>query len=370
MFLIDRYILKEWFVAFMLTLGAVVGILILQDMLNKLPDLLQAKASVGQIFYFFILALPAYLPAILPIVFLVSLLFSLGNLHKNSEIIALRAQGRSLFQISRSLWGVGLLLSLGLFYLTANVVPKTVEQSRTFFENLDFSAREAILEAHEIGLVYNIGFDNRREGRLWFMNRFSERAWLALGVNVHLRDSSGKELNRIAASEAYYDDTQKHWVFLNGREMILDQETGDPLRVLPFKEKAFPQFDEDPSLMLAFHKKPKELSLHELRRIITTIPPEDNPAVNAYLIRYFQQLVSPFTCLVMVGIAVPFAVSGVRVNPMIGISQSLAYFAGFYVLISIASLLGEREIIPAWLAASLPNFVMLGIAAWLFKRAN
>jgi lipopolysaccharide export system permease protein len=149
----------------------------------------------------------------------------------------------------------------------------------------------------------------------------------------------------------------------------LDPVTGDPLRILKFERKVFTEFNEDPGLMLALYKKPSSLSLHELRRIVKSIPPEDNPAVHAYLVRYFQQIASPFTCLIMVGIAVPFAASGVRTNPMLGISKSLAYFAAFYVLINIATMLGEREIIAAWMAAWLPNFLMLGIAVWLFKRA-
>lgn len=369
MSLIDRYILKEWGSAFLLTFSLVLGVLILQNMLDKIPDLLQAQATFPQIVYFFLLSLPAYLPLVLPIIFLVSLLFALGNLHRNNEIIALRAQGLSLMRISRSLWIVGLLLSAGLFYLTAFLVPQTVEQSRTFFDNLDFAAREAVMESRDVGLIYNMGFDNRRDGRLWFMNRFSERAWLALGVNVHLRDAEGHESHRISASEAYYDDTQGSWVFLNGRELLLDPVSGDPLRIIPFEQKRFPEFTEDPGLMLALHKQPKELSLHELHRIIKAIPPEDNPAVHAYLVRYFQQLASPFTCLIMVGIAVPFAVSGVRISPMVGISKSLAFFAAFYVLISIASMLGERQIIPAWMAAGLPIFAMLFVSNLLYKRA-
>lgn len=370
MFLVDRYILKEWAVAFLLTLCLIIGVLILQNMLDDLPNLLEAQATFPQIVYYFLLSLPAYLPLVLPIIFLVSLLFAVGNLHRNNEIIALRAQGLSLFRISRSLWLVGFLMSIGLFYLTAFLVPQTVERSRTFLDNLDFSAREAVMDSREIGLIYNMGFDNRRDGRLWFMDRFSERAWLALGVTVHLRDKEGYERRRISASEAYYDDTQNNWVFLNGRELLLDSETGDPLRILSFERKAFPDFDEDPGLMLALHKRPKELSLHELHRIIKTIPPEDNPAVHAYLVRYFQQLASPFTCLIMVGIAVPFAVSGVRTSPMVGISKSLAFFAGFYLLLSIATMLGERQIIPAWMAAGLPIFAMLFVSDWLFKRAN
>jgi len=370
MSLIDRYVLKEWLIGFALTLGVIVGILILQNMYDSLPDLLDTEAGFQQILFYYSLALPTYLPAILPIALLVSLLFTLGTLHRNNEIIAMRASGASLFRISRTLWVAGLVLSLLLLYLTASVIPKAVEQSRTFLDNLEFAADESERDAREVGLLYNLGFDNRKDGRLWFMNRFSERAWLGLGVNVHTRDESGQELSRISAAEAYFDNTQGNWVFIDGRELLLDPETGDPLRALPFKEKKFEDFDEDPSLMLALHKEPKELSLNELRRIIDTVPPEENPNVRAYLVRYFSLLAAPFSCLVVVGIGVPFAVAGVRTNPMIGVSKAMGFFAIFYVLISIASILGERQIIPAMLAAWIPNLVMLAMSVRLFAKAR
>lgn len=370
MSLIDRYILKEWLVGFALSLGVIVGILILQNMYDSLPDLLEANATASQILFYYSLSLPTYLPAILPVAFLVSLLFSLGSLHRNNEIVAMRACGSSLLRISRSLWVAGLLLSVLLLYLTALVVPKTVEQARTFFENLEYASAESGEEADRRAMLYNLGFDNRKDGRLWFMNRFNERAWLGLGVNVHTRDADGVELNRIAAREAYFDDTQGHWVFLDGRELLLDPETGDPLRSLPFEKKTFEDFNEDPNLMLGLHKEPKELSLFELSRIIEAVPPEENPAIHAYEVRYFSLLAAPFSCLVVVGIAVPFAVAGVRTSPMIGVSKCLGFFAIFYVLISVAAILGERQLIPTVLAAWLPNIVMLLLAVQLFRKAR
>ena len=261
MSLLDRYILKEWIQGFVLILGLIVGILILHNMYDSLPDLLDMDARPTEIIFYYMLALPSYLPVILPIAFLVSLLFSLGNMHRNNEIIAMRASGAGLLRISRSLWLVGIVLTGFLFYLTASLVPFSVEQSRTFISNLEYKAQEETSDSKDQGLVYNLGFDNRRDRRLWFMNRFSERAWLGLGVSVFLRDENGQELGRIAASEAYFDDTEKCWVFLNGRELVFDPQTGDPLRILSFEEKIFDTFHEDPDLMLSLHKDPKELSI-------------------------------------------------------------------------------------------------------------
>ncbi|MFT5837305.1 MAG: lipopolysaccharide export LptBFGC system permease protein LptF, partial [Candidatus Azotimanducaceae bacterium] len=58
MSLIDRYVLKEWLVGFTLTLGVIVGILILQNMYDSLPDLLDTDAGFKQIIFYYSLALP------------------------------------------------------------------------------------------------------------------------------------------------------------------------------------------------------------------------------------------------------------------------------------------------------------------------
>ena len=90
MSLIDRYVFKEWVQGFALVLSVIIGILILQNMYDSLPDLLEMKAAANEIVFYYALALPSYLPTILPIAFLVSLLFSLGNLHRDDLIIAMQ----------------------------------------------------------------------------------------------------------------------------------------------------------------------------------------------------------------------------------------------------------------------------------------
>ena len=64
----------------------------------------------------------------------------------------------------------------------------------------------------------------------------------------------------------------------------------------------------------------------------------------------------------------PFSLTGVRTNPMVGVSKAMGFFAIFFVLISIASILGERQIIPAMLAAWIPNLVMLAISMHLLEK--
>jgi lipopolysaccharide export system permease protein len=80
-------------------------------------------------------------------------------------------------------------------------------------------------------------------------------------------------------------------------------------------------------------------------------------------------LANPFSCLIVLGLAVPYAVAGVRVNPMVGVSKSFGLFFAYYFMSSFCTLLGERQIIEAFQAAWLPNVLMFFFALFLYRKA-
>jgi lipopolysaccharide export system permease protein len=58
----------------------------------------------------------------------------------------------------------------------------------------------------------------------------------------------------------------------------------------------------------------------------------------------------------------------VRVSPAVGVSKSIGLFFVYYILSTLATLLGGRGYIePVW-AAAMPNLAMIGLAAFFFGR--
>lgn len=83
---------------------------------------------------------------------------------------------------------------------------------------------------------------------------------------------------------------------------------------------------------------------------------------------YYSLLFDTLGPLIIIAIAIPFAVSGVRVSPAVGVSKSIGLFFLYYVLNILAVALGGRgHLEPVW-AAAMPNLAMIGLAAWLFGR--
>ena len=72
--------------------------------------------------------------------------------------------------------------------------------------------------------------------------------------------------------------------------------------------------------------------------------------------------------LLVIAIAIPFAVSGVRVNPAVGVSKSIGLFFLYYVFNSAATALATKGIVDPQVAAWLPHAGIAALALWFFAR--
>ncbi|MBR6388924.1 MAG: LptF/LptG family permease [Opitutales bacterium] len=368
--IVDRYIFVEWLKVFAATVGVTLGILILNDMYNELDDLLGFKASAARICYYYWLLLPSFIPVVLPISLLISVVFILGNFHKNNEIVAMRAAGMNVWQITRSLWIAGLLLSGFLFWINASVVPVSKENAATLYNNLKFeSERKSASNGDLVGKISLLCFKNENDGRLWFINKFSQASKKAYGVEINLTDKEGREVSKILAKEGVFDDLDMCWFFTNGQQIFYDPETSRSINAEVFDKKYYPDFKEDPQIMKLSMSRPKDLSLFELQKLIAASGDDDSQNMRPYTEQLISLWVSPFACIIVVAIAIPFSISGVRTNPMVGVSKTAGLFFSYYLIDSLFSAMGSSGILPITLAAVVPNVAMLVLALSMYRKA-
>jgi LPS export ABC transporter permease LptG len=367
--LIDRHILREWLGILLLVLMATIGLLLIQTMYDDFEDLLKYQAGVADTVMYFAIKIPSFLALIMPVILLVSLLYALGKLHRNNEITAMRAAGLGFFRITRSIWISGVLLCGVMWTLNASVVPWSVEASSSLLEYLKFRHESATVgDGKMVGLSRVVTFDNQRQGRMWFMNRYSKYAQRGYGVTVSELDTQRREKIRVYAAEAKFDAARGCWIFYQGRETWFDPATSDLISTKPFVEKTVPYYTENPELMLVFDVKPTDLSFFQLRRIIDYFTVEENPKLTIYAVRYFSLVADTLAPLVVIVLAIPFALTGVRVNPAVGVSKSLGLFLLYFVLLKVANALGVRGTLDPLMAACVPSAAMLMLGAWFSAR--
>lgn len=365
----DRYVFSEWLKAFVLVLGSMFGLLILFEIQDSFTDLIGYEASTGQIFFYYAILAPSFLTITLPASILVSILYALGQLHRSNEFVAMRAAGLSVFRVTRTIWLSSLIISAGLWYLNSSLIPWSVEQSDQLVKTLRHESDAKELSSDEVGLIEALAFDNRRENRMWFINRYSEYKKEAYGISVSIMDEKRREVRRVMARYGWYNEEEGYWSLFDGKERINDPDTERELWP-PFDRLDAKELTDDPSLMLLFGKRPKDLSFLQLRRITDNFTKEDNPAVLAYEARLHALMASAASCLIVAGIAIPFAVSGVRTNPAVGVSKSIGLFFAFYILTSILNAFGREGTIPPEWAAWSPMVIMIVLAYFLMRKVR
>lgn len=366
--LYDRHLLREWLKILGLVLSAMIGLLLVQVLYDDFRTLNELGAHGADFWVYFLVTIPSFLAIVLPVALLISLLYVLGKLHRANELVALRAAGVSLLRITAPIWLVGVVACGVTWYLNASVVPWSVETSRSLRNELTFRSEAKSLPADRIGVMDSVVFDNRADHRMWFFNRYSQFTQKGYGVTVSELDGQRREHQRIEAQQAWYDRDRRGWVFAHGQQLTFAPATGELLAPKAFDELFEPDFHEDPRLMLLIDRRPIDLSFFELRRLISYYAADHNPKGLPYAVRYFGLLADTLGPLIVIGLAVPFAVSGVRVNPAVGVSKSIGLFFLYYILMNLASSLATKQVLDPMAAAWLPYVVMGAVGVWLFAR--
>lgn len=238
-------------------------------------------------------------------------------------------------------------------------------------EELEFRQQSTTaLPPDRIGAVTSVAFDNPIERRMWFFNRFSKHTQHGYGISVSKLDAQRREVARLTAGEGWFDAARNGWMFVHGRELTFAPETGELVGSRPFPIEGHfePKFREDPELMLLIDRKASRLSLWELRELIAHLELEQSPKLATYAVRYYGLIADVIGPLIVIAIAIPFAVSGVRVNPAVGVSKSIGLFFLYYVFTSAATALAAKGFVPPILAAWLPHAGMALLAVWFFVR--
>lgn len=122
---IDVYLLRNFLGLFAATFFIAIFILLMQFMWMHVNDLVGKGIGLGVLSEFFVYATASVIPLALPLAILLSSLIAFGNLAEKFELTAMKAAGISLFRIMRPLTIAVALLSVGAFFFSNNVLPKS-----------------------------------------------------------------------------------------------------------------------------------------------------------------------------------------------------------------------------------------------------
>jgi len=219
---IDMYLLRNFLGLFMATFFIAIFILLMQFMWMHVNDLVGKGIEISVLAEFFIYAAASVVPLALPLAILLSSLISFGNLAEKFELTAMKAAGISLFRVMRPLTIAVMMLSVGAFFFSNNVLPK----SQMKLWALIFSLRQKSPE-----LEIPVGeFYDQISGYHIFVREKTSRGEL---LNMMIYDySSGFENAKVMVA-----DTGRLAASSDKRYLILDLHQGESFENLDAQQR-------------------------------------------------------------------------------------------------------------------------------------
>jgi lipopolysaccharide export system permease protein len=369
--LLDRYLLRELLVPLLYCLGGFLIFFVSADLMNELP-MLQGKGLNGwDIAEYYVFKSPELLPTVLPMGLLLALLYALAQHGKHHELVAIRAAGVSLWRLAAPYLAVGVAASVALFVASEVIGPHAQEASEDVLNRY----RTKLDQQTELQWKRDVNFNNDVAGHEWKIGAFGLLTHEMLRVNVTWtgRDNIRRVL---FANRAGY--TNGVWHFTDAEIWAYAPPALDfPLRTRT-NRVVFAELDESPRLIkseikistFARDKMAKKLrfSLAEILDYQRLHPHLTGSKADELSTQFHGRLATPFTCFVVVLLALPFGAAPGRRNVAIGVAASIGIGFAFFVLSRLSLVLGTGGHVPGWVAGWAPIVLFAAVGIELTRR--
>ncbi len=359
--LLDRYLLREFLIPLGYCLGGFLLFWVSFDLLSQLDDFQHHHLLVKDLVAYYLVKTPELLVTVMPVALLLALLYALTNHARHQELTAMRAAGISLWRLCVPYLAAGSLLSLVLFALNEILVP---DGNQAANEIMDRRLPERTSAAERLW-HRNLTFHNERDQRIWNIGAYNQQTSEMLAVHIDWRSADGS-LRRLFAQRALY--TNHVWRLFQVKEM---DYLPPPNTVAPppteTNELALAELTETPERIRSEIKfgelsnfraaKRPRLSLREILDYERLHPQLNARDYSKLATQFHGRCAEPWTCLVVVLIAIPFGAPGGRRNVFVGVAGSIFIGFTYFILLRLGLALGTGGYLPPWLAAWLPNLV-------------
>lgn len=359
---LDRYILRQFFGIFGICISALFMIWLLIDLTDKISDFLATHQVWRTIGVYYGTRFPSVLLLLLPYSLLLALLYSLGKLSAQREVIAMIQSGRGVWRLTRPLIVAGIfcvLLSLGLNYHWGPVSEGSLD---------DLLAEASGKKPTEATQVL---FRNPENRRLWMIGEFPSNYQLdqpLVNVEITTTDDHQMLVSRILAQRALWNRITRQWTFEGA---VLGIYTPDNPPV--FQKFATPlvinTWSETPWQLIKPGLSPSSLGIPDLSTWLNAHALNHGFADPApYHTHWHYRWAQAFTCLVTVLLAAPLGIYFSRRGPGGGTFLAIVLSAVMLLVSNVVLAFGEAGLIPPVLSAWLPNVFFALIGCYLFSR--
>ena len=359
-----RYILREIWPTFLASLFVFIFIMMAARMLSITELIVTRGVRASQVAGMVLFLLPDILTFALPAVTLMSVVVAFLRLSADSEIIAMKSSGISLYQMLPPV----ITFSLVAFFACLAISAFAAPWGNRSFKDLLFKIAET---KADLGIKERV-FCEPFGDLVFYVNSFSRQERVL--KDVFVVDRRDQEMTSTIVSDEARIITRPAertitLLFLRGTIFLVEKDL-ESSRTIKFNTYALNIGLKDVLADLASRRKaPHELSPGQLISQLKSTP-ETDKEYNRIMRELLEKLSIPLAVLLMGIIGVPLGAQIRGRGRSAGIGLSLMVFSMFYLFLMIIRSVCSAGVVSPVIGVWIPDFFLILSVIYLLRRAS
>jgi lipopolysaccharide export system permease protein len=368
--IMDRYLASELLPPFFFGVGAFSSIGVTIDaVFDLIRKIVESGLPIDIAIQVFLLKFPNFIVLAFPMSTLLATLMTYSRLSSESELIALRGCGVSVYRMVFTAVMLSLVVTGMTFVFNEQIAPAanyqaTMTLNKALKSDKPTFKQQNIFYPEYQDVAQPDGSKIRILSRLFYADQFDGKRMTGLTII----DRSTKGLNQIVVSEsAEWNGSQNVWDFYNGTIYFVAADRS--YRNIVRFEKQKLQLPRTP---LSLAEKSRDYGEMNISEALSQLEVErlggDRQKIRKLEVRIQQKVSLPFVCVVfgLVGAAMGSIPQRTGRGTSFGISVIVIF--SYYLIFFISGAIGQAGALSPFMGAWLPNFLFLGISIFLLMR--
>ena len=362
--ILDAYVLLEFLNMFSLILVAFVLLMLVFTVFDLLGDILRNRIPLSVVGAYLVNLTPLMIYRLAPLAVLIAVLVTFGVLNRNSEIIAMKATGISLYRLIVPVISVAAILSISLFLFDEYYLPQANRRQDALRNEIKGRPPQTVTHPEQNWIF---GQPHPGEpGRIFYYKFFDPDRDEFANISVFEFDPTTFALTRrIFATTAIWDNAANTWRFQNGWQNDIEGDHTNGF--VRFTQTSFKEIHEEPAYFNKESLQAQQMNFGQLDRYIGDLRQSGFDTMKLR-VALWQKLAYPLIAVAMAILAIPFALSMGRRGSLTGIAVAIGVALTYYVVDGLFGALGSVNYLPAAMAAWSSDILFGLVGGYLLLR--
>jgi LPS export ABC transporter permease LptG/LPS export ABC transporter permease LptF len=355
--ILDEYVIREFLTTFVMVLSGFVLLMLVFTGFELVGDILRNHIPLSIVGAYLFNLTPSMIYAITPLGVLIAVLVTFGVLNRNSELVAMKATGISIYRLVIPILLISATLATGLFLFDQYYLPQANRKQEALRSTIKGRPPRTFLNPEQQWI-----FGQQQAGQpshIFYYKLFDSDKQEFVDLSLFEFDPVTFSISRrVFAEHVIWNAETSSWDFENGWQRDLIGANTKDYR--EFLKAQFSEIHEDPSYFKKENLQSQEMNFGQLEHYIADLQQSGFDTMRLR-VELWHKIAYPFVTIIMAMLAIPFALAMGRRGSLTSIAVAIGVALAYWVVQGLFEAMGNVNYLPALVAAWSPD-ILFGLA--------